>query len=58
MLKLISYLSYKLHCCTLPNELCLSHGVCLYQVMMTLDFLYDAANEAESTQNRTLRHNR
>ena len=31
---------------------------CLYQVMMTLHFLNDVANDAESTQNRKLRHNR
>ena len=29
---------------------CLSHGMCLNQVMMTLHFLNDVANEAESTQ--------
>ena len=29
---------------------CLSHGVCLYQVMMTFHFLNDVANDAESTQ--------
>ena len=29
---------------------CLSHGMCLYQVMMTLHFLNDVANDAESTQ--------
>ena len=29
---------------------CLSHGMCLYQVMMTLNFLNDVANEDESTQ--------
>ena len=30
----------------------------LYQVMMTLHFLNDVAYDAESTQNRKLRHNR
>ena len=30
----------------------------LYQVMMTLYFLNDFANDAESTQNQKLRHNR
>ena len=29
---------------------CLSHGMCLYQVMMTLHFLNDVANDAESAQ--------
>ena len=28
----------------------LSHGMCLYQVMITLNFLNDIANDAESTQ--------
>ena len=46
----ISYLSYKLHCCTLPYKHCLSHGMCLYQVMMTLHFLNDVTYDAESTQ--------
>ena len=46
----ITYLSYQLHRCMLPDKHCLSHGMCLYQVMMTLHFLNDVANEAESTQ--------
>ena len=46
----ISYLSYKLHCCTLLDKCCLSHDMCLYQVMMMLHFLNDVANDAESTQ--------
>ena len=33
-----------------PDRRCLSHGMCLYQVMMTLNFLSDVANDAESTQ--------
>ena len=37
-------------CRTLPDKLCLSHGMCLYQVMMALHFLNDNANDAESTQ--------
>ena len=45
-----SYLSYKLQCCTLPDKRCLAHSMCLYQVMMTLHFLNDIANDAESTQ--------
>ena len=47
---LISYLSYKLHCCTLPIKRCLSHGMCLYQVMMMLHFSNDVTNDTESTQ--------
>ena len=31
---------------------------CLYQVMMTLHYLSDVANDAESTQNQKLRHYR
>ena len=45
-----SYLSYLLHCFALPDKRCLSHGVCLYQVKMTLHFLNDVANDAKSTQ--------
>ena len=36
--------------CKLPDKRCLSHGMCLYQVMMTLHFLNDVANDANSTQ--------
>ena len=48
---LISYHSYSLQCCMLPEKRYLSQGMCLYQVMMTLLFLNDIANDAESTQN-------
>ena len=34
----------------LPYKHCLSHSMCLYQVMMTLQFLNDDTNDAESTQ--------
>ena len=44
-------------CCTLPDKHCLSHAMCLYQVMMTLHFLNDVASDAESTKNRKSRHN-
>ena len=55
MVNIIVYLSItiRINCmqpCTLPDKHCLSHGMCLYQVMMTLHFLNDVANEAESTQ--------
>ena len=43
----ISYLLYYLHCCTLPDKRCLSQGI-----------LNDVADDAESIQNRKLRHNR
>ena len=33
-----------------PDRRWLSHGMCLYQAMMTLHFLNDVANDAESTQ--------
>ena len=39
-----------LHSCTLPEKRGLSHGMCLYQVMMTLRLLNDVANDTESTQ--------
>ena len=43
----------------LPDTRCLSQGMCLCQVMMTLHFLNDVANDFESTQkNRKLRHYR
>ena len=34
----------------LPDNHCPSDGMCLCQVMMTLHFLHDVANDAESTQ--------
>ena len=34
----------------LPDKRYLSHGMRLYQVMMTLHFLNDVVNDAESTQ--------
>ena len=36
-------------CCTLPDKRCLSHGMCLYYVMMTLHFLNEVAKDSEST---------
>ena len=42
----------------LPDKHCLSHGMCLYQVMMTLHFLNDVANDAESTQKSKITSNR
>ena len=39
-----------MHCCTLPDKRCQSHGMCFYQVMMTLHFLNDVANEAGSSK--------
>ena len=33
-----------------PDKRCLSHGMPLYQFMVTLHFLNDVANDAESTQ--------
>ena len=35
----------------LPTKHGLSHGMCLYQVMMTLHFLNDVANDAEQIKN-------
>ena len=54
----ISKLAYKMRCCTLPDKRCLSHGMCLYQVMMTLHFLNDVAYDAKSTTKRKLGQNR
>ena len=34
----------------LPDKRCLSHGMCLFHVMMTLHVLNDIVNDAESTQ--------
>ena len=34
----------------LPDKRCLSDGICLYQVIMTLHCLNDVVNDAESTQ--------
>ena len=39
-----------MHCCTLPDKRCLSHGMYLYQVMMTLHFLNDVAYDTEFTK--------
>ena len=38
----------------LPDKRCLSHCMCLYQVMITLQFLNDVTNDAESTQKRII----
>ena len=46
----MSYRSYYCNVAHLPVKRCLSHGMCLYQVIMTLHFLNDIANDAESTQ--------
>ena len=34
----------------LPDKRCLSHSMCLYQIMMMLHFFNDVANDPESTQ--------
>ena len=58
VIKFISYLSYKLHCCTLPDKRCLSHNMCLYQVMMTFHILNDVLMTPIQHKNRKLLHNR
>ena len=58
LISIISYLSYSLHCGTLPDKRCLSHGICLYQVMMTLLFLMTPLVMLNRHKNRKLRHNR
>ena len=50
LIRFISYLSYLLHCCVLPDKRYLSQGMCIYQVIMTMHFLNDVANDTESTQ--------
>ena len=45
----ISYLSYQLHCCTLPDKRCLSHGMLPLSGHDDLHFLNNVANDAEST---------
>ena len=47
------FIGNRLHYCIVTRwsiKRCLSHGMCLYQVMMTLHFLNDVDNDAESTQ--------
>ena len=39
-----------MHCRALPDKRCQSHGMYLYQVMMTLHLLNDVENDDESTQ--------
>ena len=52
MFKRSNIVSYQLHriLTALPDKRCLFHGMYLYQVMMTLHFLNDVANDTESTQ--------
>ena len=47
---LISYYSFLLQRCKLPDRRCLSHGMCLYQVMMKLHVLNDVVNDIEFTR--------
>ena len=47
---LISYLSYQLHCCTLPDKRCLSHGMLPLSGHDDVALFNDVANDAESTQ--------
>ena len=46
----IIYLLYLVYCCTFPDKHGVSHGMCIYQVMVTLYFLSAVAYDAESTQ--------
>ena len=34
----------------LPDKRCLSHGMCLYQVIITLHLLTDVVNDIESSR--------
>ena len=49
VLDFISYLSYQLHCCTLPDKRCLSHGMLPLSGHDDVALLNDVANDAEST---------
>ena len=40
---------------TLCDKSCLSHGLCLYQVMMTLHFLNDVANDTDWSQTSNIK---
>ena len=42
----------------LPDKHGLSHGMCLYQVMMTLRFCMTSPMTLNQYKNRKLRHNR
>ena len=53
-LSVTSHINWSVACCLI--NVCLSHGMCLYQVMMMLHFLNDVANDAESTKYRSLHH--
>ena len=46
----ISYLSYQLHCCALPDKRYLSHGMLPLSGHDDVALLNDVANDAESTQ--------
>ena len=45
----ISYRSYQLHCCSLPDKRCLSHGMLPLSGHDDVAILNDVANDAEST---------
>ena len=49
-LLIISYRSYYCIVTRWSDKRCLSHGMCLYQVIMTLHFLNDVVNDIESTR--------
>ena len=46
----IRYRSYYCDVTRWPDKRCLSHCMCLYQVIMTLYFLNDVVNDIESTR--------
>ena len=48
-LTFISYLSYQLYCCALPDKRCLSHGMLPLSGHDDMAFLNDVAYDAEST---------
>ena len=54
-LSVTSHINWSVARC-LINVVYLRHYMCLYQVMITMHFLNNVANDAESTQNPSLRH--
>ena len=50
---IVHVISYRSYYCTVtlwPDKRCLSHGMCLYQVIMTLLFWNNVVNDTESTR--------
>ena len=50
LMMFISYRSYYCIATRWPDKLCLSHGMCLYQVIMTLHFFNVVVNDIKTTR--------